>query len=119
MGAVVSHLDITPSLNTWFHAQYDYAIDDHCHWLGTSFDTVSTYRNTRKLSFMRNNRDVIDYFSGNYCINKNTLIRMDSSVIGFSFENEGLLRQYQEELDNFEAVSRFVVQHDVLIPGNQ
>lgn len=119
MGAVVSHLDITPSLNAWLHAQYEYAIDDHCHWLGTSFDTVSAYRNTRKLSFMRNNRDVIDYFSGTYYINKNTLILMDSSVIGFSIENEALLKQYQEELENFEAVSRFVVQHDVLIPGNQ
>ncbi len=119
MGAVVSHLDITPSLNAWLHAQYEYAIDDHCHWLGTSFDTMSAYRNTRKLSFMRNNRDVIDYFSGKYYINKNTLILMDSSVIGFSIENEALLKQYQEELENFEAVSRFVVQHDVLIPGNQ
>jgi uncharacterized sulfatase len=119
MGAVVSHLDITPSLNAWLHAQYEYAIDDHCHWLGTSFDTVSTYRNPRKLSFMRNHRDVIDYFSGTYYINKNTLILMDSSVIGFSIENKALLKQYQEELDNFEAVSRFVVQHDVLIPGNQ
>lgn len=119
MGAVVSHLDITPSLNAWLHAQYEYAIDDHCHWLGTSFDTVSAYHNTRKLSFMRNNRDVIDYFSGKYYINKNTLILMDSSVIGFSIENEALLKQYQEELENFEAVSRFVVQHDVLIPGNQ
>ena len=116
MGPVVSHLDITPSLNAWFNAQYDYAIDDHCHWLGTSFDTVSEYRNTRKLSFMRNNRDVIDYFNGKYSINKNTLILMDSSVIGFSFENDALLRQYQDELDNFEAVSRFVVQHDLLIP---
>lgn len=116
MGAVVSHLDITPSINAFLNAQYDYTIDDHCHWLGTSFDTVSEYRNTRKLSFMRNNRDVIDYFSGNYCINKNTLILMDSSVIGFSVENETLLKQYQEALDDFEAVSRFVVQHDMLMP---
>ena len=116
MGAVVSHLDITPSLNAWLNAQYVYAIDDHCHWLGTSFDTVSEYRNMRKLSFMRNNRDVIDYFGGNYCINKNTLILMDSSVIGFAIENEAILRQYQEELGVFEAVSRFVVQHDMLMP---
>ena len=65
---------------------------------------------------MRNNRDVIDYFSDNYFINKNALILMDSSIIGFSVDNAMLLRQYQEELDNFEAVSRFVVQHDVLMP---
>ena len=116
MGAVVSHLDITPSLNAWLNAQYDYAINDHCHWLGASFDTVSEYRNTRKLSFMRNNRDVIDYFSGKYAINKNTLIVMDSCVVGFSVDNPARLQQYQEELDNFEAVSRFVVQHDLLMP---
>lgn len=116
MGAVVSHLDITPSLNAWFNAQYDYTIDDHCHWLGTSFDTVSEYRNTRKLSFMRNNRDVIDYFSGKYAINKNTLIIMDSCVVGFAVDNPEKLQHYQEELGNFEAVSRFVVQHDLLMP---
>ena len=116
MGAVVSHLDITPSLNAWLNAQYDYAIDDHCHWLGTSFDTVSEYRNTRKLSFMRNNRDVDDYYSGKFAINKNTLIMMDSCVVGYSVDNPARLKQYQEELENFEAVSRFVVQHDLLMP---
>lgn len=116
MGAVVSHLDITPSLNAWLNAQYDYAIDDHCHWLGTSFDTVSGYRNTRKLSFMRNNRDVIDYLSGDFFINKNSLILMDPSIIGFGLDDPMLLRQYQEELECSEAVSRFVVQHDLLMP---
>ncbi|MCR4848611.1 MAG: LTA synthase family protein [Bacteroidales bacterium] len=116
MGAVVSHLDITPSLNAWLNAQYDYAIDDHCHWLGTSFDTVSEYRNTRKLSFMRNNRDVDDYYSGKFAVNKNTLIMMDSCVVGYGIDNPVRLQQYQEELENFEAVSRFVVQHDLLMP---
>lgn len=116
MGAVVSHLDITPSLNAWLNSQYDYTINDHCHWLGTSFDTVSEYRNMRKLSFMRNNRDVIDYFSDQFFINKNALILMDSSVIGFPIDKPSLLQQYHDELGNFEAVSRFVVQHDVLMP---
>lgn len=116
MQAVVSHLDVTPSFNAYLHANYDYAIDDHCHWLGTSFDTVSTYQNTRKLSFMRNNRDVIDYMSDKYFINKNTLIQLDPHFIGYSVDDDRLLQQYKSELDAFETVSRFVVQHDVLMP---
>ena len=47
---------------------------------------------------------------------ENTLILMDADMIGFSVDNASLLRQYQEELENFEAVSRFVVRHDVLMP---
>lgn len=116
MNAVVSHLDITPSFNAYLHANYNYVIDDHCHWLGTSFDTLTDYRNTRKLAFMRNNRDVTDYFSGNYYINRNLLIRVDPLLIGFVLDNEPVYRQYKAELDAFEKVSRFVVRHDVLMP---
>lgn len=116
MQAVVSHLDVTPSFNAYLHAHYDYDIDDHCHWLGTSFDTVSTFQNTRKLAFMRNNRDVVDYLSDDYFINRSTLIKMDLFIIGFNTDNDNLYQQYKEELDAFETVSRFVVQHDVLMP---
>ena len=116
MNAVISHLDVTPSFNAYLHANYDYAIDDHCHWLGTSFDTVTDYRNTRKLSFMRNNRDVVDYLSDDYYISRNALIKLDPFLIGYPSENEQLYQQYKAELDDFEMVSRFVVQHDVLMP---
>lgn len=116
MNAVVSHLDIAPSFNAFLHAQYDYEIDDHCHWLGTSFDTVSEFRNTRKLSFMCNNRDVLDYLSGEYFLNNNRLMIPGPNLTWTPVDDVELLRYYQEELDNFEAVSRFVVQHNVLIP---
>ena len=116
MQAVVSHLDVTPSFNAYLHANYNYDIDDHCHWLGTSFDTVSSFRNTRKLAFMRNNRDVVDYLSDGYFINRNNLIKLDPFIIGYSFDNEKLYQQYKAELDDFELVNRFVVQHDVLMP---
>lgn len=116
MNAVVSHLDITPSFNAYLHANYDYAIDDHCHWLGTSFDTVADFRNTRKLTFMRNNRDVTDYYSDNFFVNRNNLVKIDSCFVGFLLENSQLFEKYKSEMDAFETVSRFVVQHDVLMP---
>lgn len=116
MQAVVSHLDVTPSFNAYLNANYDYAIDDHCHWLGTSFDTVSDFRNTRKLAFMRNNRDVVDYLSDGFFISRNNLIKMDPYLIGYAIDNDKLYQQYKAELDDFELVNRFVVQHDVLMP---
>lgn len=116
MNAVVSHLDITPSVNAYLHANYPYQIDDHCHWLGTSFDTVSAFRNTRKLAFMLNNRDVVDYMSGDCFISNNTLARMDENGSATVVKDELLYHCLKEELDNFQVLSRFVVQFDRLEP---
>lgn len=116
MNAVVSHLDITPSVNAYLHANYPYQIDDHCHWLGTSFDTVSAFRNTRKLAFMLNNRDVVDYMSGDCFISNNTLARMDENGSATVVKDELLYHCLKEELDNFQILSRFVVQFDRLEP---
>ena len=116
MKAVVSHLDVTPSFNALLHAQYDYAIDDHCHWLGTSFDTLTEFRNTRRLSFMRNNRDVIDYYSGDYFLNNKKLMMPGPDFTWHPIDDPELMQHYLEELENFEAVSRFVVQRDMLMP---
>jgi uncharacterized sulfatase len=120
MEAVVSHLDITPSLNAYLHANYNYAIDDHCHWLGTSFDTVSEFRNTRKLAFMLNNRDVVDYCSGNHILSSQKLFQLDSRLVETKDDNENLCKLLMNELDNFDLISRFVVKEDLLLPrGDQ
>ena len=118
MEAVVSHLDITPSFNAFLHANYDYAIDDHCHWLGTSFDTVSEFRNTRKLMFMLNNRDIVDYCNGTYLLSNNKLFSLNSLLVETQMDNDILLQQMKMELDDFDLISRFVVLNDFLLPRN-
>lgn len=116
MNAVVSHLDITPSINAYLHANYPYQIDEHCHWLGTSFDTVSAFQNTRRLAFMLNNRDVVDYMSGNYYISNNTLAKFYENMSATVVSDGQLYNCLKNELDNFQVLSRFVVQFDRLEP---
>ena len=41
---------------------------------------------------------------------------MDPFIIGYSIDNGKLYEHYKKELDYFELVSRFVIQHDVLCP---
>ena len=116
MRAMVSHLDIAPSINAFLHANYPYDIDDHCHWLGTSLDTVRAFRNNRKLAFMLNNRDVVDYMNGTYLISNKTLVKLDASLSGTIIEDEQLYSRMKEELDDFQFLSRFVVQFNRLTP---
>lgn len=118
MNAVVSHLDITPSLNAYLHANYDYAIPDHCHWLGTSFDTTATFQNTRKLAFMLNNRDVVDYASGLEYITSGKIVGLDSLLMGLACNDERRRKDMETELETFDLLSRYVVQNDRLLPGD-
>lgn len=116
MSPIVSHLDITPSLNAYLHHEYDYDIDDHCHWLGTSFDTVAEFRGTRKLMFMLNNRDVVDYVSGDCLLSRNRLIQLDSVYVGSFLQDDERLQKLKKELEDFDQVSRMVVKEDLMMP---
>lgn len=116
MNAVVSHLDITPSFNAFLSNNYDYDINDHCHWLGTSFDTVTAFRSVKKLAFMRNNRDVVDYVSGEEMIVNAKLYKFDSLFEVTPVDNEKRRQELVEEMESFDLLSRFVVQNDVLLP---
>ena len=116
MEAMVSHLDITPSLNAYLSANYDYHIKDHCHWLGTSFDTATAFQGTRKVAFMLNNRDVVDYLSGTDFLSSGKLIELDPKFFGRPGTDEQRRQALEEELEVFDRLSRYVVQNDVLIP---
>lgn len=116
MNAVVSHLDITPSFNAYLSANYDYKIQDHCHWLGTSFDTTSAFQSTRKVAFMLNNRDVVDYMSGTDFLSSGKLIDLDPMFFGRPSTDEQRRQALVDELEVFDKLSRYVVQNDVLIP---
>lgn len=116
MDAVVSHLDITPSINAYLHGQYDYTINENCHWISTSLDTSITYENTHKQAFMLNNRDVVDYVHGDYMISNNKLYRLDKELRTYLDGNDSVLKQMQYELETFNALSQFAVMNDHLIP---
>lgn len=119
MEAVVSHLDVAPSLNAFLHANYDYAIDGRCHWLGTAFDTATAFRNTRQMAFMLNNRDVVEYYRDEVMLSRNRLIKMDSLFRMTAVDDDSLLALYQAELHDFDLLSRFVVQNDKLLPQEE
>ena len=117
MDAVVSHLDLTPTLNAYLHDNYDYVINENCHWISTSLDTSIAYENTHKQAFMLNNRDVVDYVNGDYMISNDKLYRLDEELRATPYENDSVLAKMRRELEEFDALSRFAVMNDHLVPA--
>lgn len=114
MNAVVSHLDITPTIEAYLHENYGFEMDECCHWIGNSLDTTSAFRNTRKLAFMLNNRDVVDYYEGDYYLSNNKVFVTDSNFVQQYVYDDSIAQMMIEHLNNYSTVSHFTVQHDFL-----
>ncbi len=114
MNAVVSHLDVTPTFNAYLRDNYHLVFEDYCHWLGTSLDTVSKFRNTRKQAFMLNNRDVVDYIDDTLLINNNRLYRFDKDFIVEPLDDAHLQDRMATDLANFQVISQFSFRYNHL-----
>lgn len=114
MDAVVSHLDITPTVNAYLRDNYQVEINKNCHWLGTSLDTLSTYRNTRKQAFMLNNRDVVDYIDGDYLLDHRFLSRVHKDFKLEEVDDKAISDVLIRRLADYQALSWYVCHYNHL-----
>ena len=114
MDAVVSHYDITPTINAYLSNNFDYQVDQYCHWLGTSLDTVKEFRSNIKQAFMLNNRDVIDYLHDEYFLCRNRLYKIDSNLRLKYIDDPELYQELKKELDDYNMISDFAIKSNSL-----
>ncbi|MDM8161851.1 sulfatase-like hydrolase/transferase [Labilibaculum sp. K2S] len=80
--AVVSHLDITPSLLAYVKNQHHFKSPSLVTWIGAGLDTVRFFRNISNYPLMPTKQGVSEYLSGNYMLSGGELFQL--------FENMGL-----------------------------
>ena len=114
MDAVVSHYDITPTINAYLSNNYDYHVDEYCHWLGTSLDTVKEFRNNVRQAFMLNNRDVVDYVRDEYFICRSKLFKIDSDLCLTLINDKAKHQELKKELDEYNLISAYAVEANFL-----
>lgn len=114
MKSVVSHYDLTPTINAYLSNNYDYQIDEYCHWLGKSLDTTQTFRSNVKQAFMLNNRDVIDYINGEYFLCRSNLFKIDENLELTSVNNPLLYERFKKELNDYNTLSLYAVESNFL-----
>lgn len=114
MNAVVSHYDITPTINAYLSNNYDYQVDEYCHWLGKSLDTVEEFRSNIKQAFMLNNRDVVNYIHDDYFLSRSKLYKIDSDLCLTLIDNPALYQKYKKELDDYNIISAYAVENNFL-----
>lgn len=119
MKAVVSHLDIAPTLNAYLSENYEsYNIEKECQWLGTSLDTAKEFRCKKIMPFILNNRDIEEYLNDTLFITYNRLFCVHDNITVEAIDDEKLLQTMTEKLNAEKSISKYAVYYNCLKPIN-
>ena len=112
---VVTHHDVAPTLTAYLHKNYDYHIDNECHWIGTSFDTSAVFRSNQSVSFMLNNREEVEYLHHDYFICRDRVYKVNDSLFLDEIDNDSINNQLQEYLRQYKNIDWYVTRNDYLL----
>ena len=113
-GVVTQH-DIAPTITSYLKNNYDYQVDDFCHWLGTSLDTSSVFKCDKSVAFMLNNREVLEYLHNDYYIFRDRLYKVHDLVHCEEIEDDSIKNQLKEYLRQYRNVDMYVTRNDFLL----
>jgi len=117
--AVVSHLDITPSLAAFFQNKYSVKLPANIHWLGQSLDTFPKFRSTRNLAFMRNSKELVDYLSGYDYISDGNLYKLTEGMKLEASDNDSIRGIMEDKLNNFQFMSLYLCENNRIYPQTE
>ncbi len=113
--SVITHHDITPTINSYLSNNYDYKTDSVCHWLGTSMDTTAEFSSDVKVAFMRNNREVFEYLYYDTLIVRNRLFKIGDDMYPNEINDTAALNRIEGYLSAYKKIDHYVTQNDYLV----
>lgn len=116
--AVVSHLDLTPSILALLENQGFIKIRNMGHWLGEGLDVSETFRSRPTISFILNNRSEVDYLRQNHFLSEGRLFRLLPDLKLRSVNNAVLLKAMTGELRDYLQISNSIADSLSIIPDS-
>lgn len=117
MKAVVSHLDIAPTINAYLSENFEaYSIEKECQWLGTSLDTATNFRCNKIMPFILNSRDIEEYLYDTLFITYDRLFSVHDNLTVTPLEDDHLLQMMKDRLEAEKAISKYAVYYNCLKP---
>lgn len=113
--SVVTHHDITPTLNAYLKNNYDYNTDSICHWLGTSLDTTVAFSSKVIVPFMRNSREVYEFLLYDKFIVRDRIFEIDENLYPSEINDTLSLNKLQKYLTEYKNIDWYVTQNDYLL----
>ena len=113
---IISHLDITPTILAMLNSTDRVKMNPYCHWLGNGLDTTSSDECKISVSFAFNNKEEVEFLSGDYFISYNKLYHRDSLLNFSRIDDPRILGEMQKKHGNYLALTQYIVENNALIP---
>jgi len=112
--SVSSHANISPTFQSLLGEKYNIDIPEKSQALGMQLDTCKDFRNIHKIPFMRTNREISDYLSGNFFISDNELYQLESSMELRKINGQNILDSLKNELKRFQIMNEYITKNNLL-----
>jgi phosphoglycerol transferase MdoB-like AlkP superfamily enzyme len=114
--AVSSHLDLAPSLISMISNAYHLSFPEEVAWLGSGLDTSSQFKNSHSITFMHNNKKMVELINGNYFLSFDDVYEVKEGLETAVITNESKRKELKKQLENFIKLNYYTTLSDKVIP---
>lgn len=115
--AIVSHLDIAPSLLNYFRLHYkNISLPDSSSFVGKELVFSKYFKTNRSLVFTTNKLRTCDAFQNGSVLLANNLYRVTNKMTVVPEKNSGKKRMLQKQLSLYQLFSQYTIHQNKLIP---
>lgn len=111
-------MNITPSLLAFLNKNYHIDVPSTAVWVGTGLDTDPSFRNIHSYPLKHTKTDLIDYISGMYFIDEDTLFSIGKSLDPEPMQDEGKKNELLAEFNHYKSLNDRFTRELKLIPDS-
>ncbi len=103
--SISSHLDLAPSLLAFLKHNHRIKAPDKVTWIGSGLDMEPSRRNIHHYPMKHTINNLIDYISGMYFLNEDTLFSIGENMDLEPIRDDGKFNELREEFDRYKAMN--------------
>lgn len=116
--SISSQLDLAPSLLALLKHNYRIKAPDKVTWVGSGLDMDPSLRNIHHYPMKHTINNLIDYISGMFFLNEDTLFAIGENMDLEPIQNDGKLNELRAEFDRYKAMNDRFRRELKLIPAS-
>ncbi len=116
--SVSTHFDITPSLLSFLHNNYNFQKPTLATWMGSGLDTSRGFVNNHMYPLMQTKNDVIDFIMGNFHLNGESVFSISDNMGEEPIQDNAKYTQLQGVFNQFKSRNEKFINGAALLPDS-
>lgn len=116
--SVSTHYDITPSLLSYLHRNYNFQRPTLATWMGSGLDTSRGFQNNHMYPLMQTKNDIIDFIMDDFHLNGDNLFSIKDNMGEEPIQDDDKKRQLMGEFNLFKNRNQKFINGSPLLPDS-